>query len=135
MKSFEEKIFYFFFMTEEKGFFSMDLDPRLARAIAKLGFGKPTLVQETAIPLALEGKDILARAKTGSGKTAAYCIPIIQKILCRQSKTGFEALILVPTRELAEQVAKHLKDLCMYCTQHVKALNISIGDISLSAQV
>ena len=51
------------------------------QAIAALGWSKPTLIQEKAIPLALEGKDVLARARTGSGKTAAYCIPVIQKIL------------------------------------------------------
>ena len=51
------------------------------QAIAKLGWAEPTLIQEKAIPLALNGKDILARARTGSGKTAAFCIPVIQKIL------------------------------------------------------
>lgn len=60
--------------------FSNILDARILRALADLGFAHPTLVQARAIPLALEGKDILARAKTGSGKTAAYCTPIIQKI-------------------------------------------------------
>ena len=53
----------------------------LLQAIASLGWGEPTLIQEKAIPLALEGKDVLARARTGSGKTAAYAIPVIQKIL------------------------------------------------------
>lgn len=65
--------------------FSNIIDSRLLRALADLGFARPTLVQSKAIPLALEGKDILARARTGSGKTAAYCIPIVQKIL--NSKT------------------------------------------------
>ncbi|KAJ3097880.1 putative ATP-dependent RNA helicase ddx56, partial [Phlyctochytrium planicorne] len=67
---------------EQVGSFSdLGLDPRVLKAIAKLGFSKPTLVQVSAIPLALKGKDILARARTGSGKTLAYCIPLIQKIL------------------------------------------------------
>lgn len=61
--------------------FSHILDARLLRALADLGFAKPTLVQSKAIPLALENKDVLARARTGSGKTAAYCIPLVQKIL------------------------------------------------------
>jgi ATP-dependent RNA helicase DDX56/DBP9 len=61
--------------------FSNILDARLLRALADLGFAKPTLVQSKAIPLALENRDILARARTGSGKTAAYCIPVVQKIL------------------------------------------------------
>ena len=62
-------------------FESLDLDPRLQKALSKLGFAHPTLIQSTAIPLALAGKDILARARTGSGKTAAYSLPILQKIL------------------------------------------------------
>jgi ATP-dependent RNA helicase DDX56/DBP9 len=53
----------------------------LFQAIAKLGWAEPTLIQEKAIPLSIEGKDVLARARTGSGKTAAYAIPVIQKIL------------------------------------------------------
>lgn len=56
------------------------LHPSL-QAIAELGWAKPTLIQEKAIPLALEGKDLLARARTGSGKTAAYAIPLIQHLL------------------------------------------------------
>ena len=61
--------------------FSHLLDARILRALADMGFARPTLVQTKAIPLALEGRDILARARTGSGKTAAYCIPIVQRIL------------------------------------------------------
>ena len=61
--------------------FSHILDARILRALADLGFARPTLVQSKAIPLALENRDILARARTGSGKTAAYCIPVVQKVL------------------------------------------------------
>ena len=57
------------------------VDSRILRALEDLGFARPTLVQSKAVPLALEGRDILARARTGSGKTAAYCIPVIQNIL------------------------------------------------------
>lgn len=57
------------------------LDARILRALADMGFARPTLVQTKAIPLALENRDILARARTGSGKTAAYCIPVVQKVL------------------------------------------------------
>lgn len=57
------------------------LDPRVLRALADLSFAHPTLVQAKAIPLLLEGKDVLARARTGSGKTAAYCVPAVQKII------------------------------------------------------
>lgn len=65
--------------------FSHLLDARLLRALADLGFARPTLIQAKAIPLALESKDILARARTGSGKTAAYCVPVVQKILSAKS--------------------------------------------------
>lgn len=51
------------------------------KAVADLGWSQPTLIQEKAIPLALEGKDLLARARTGSGKTAAYAVPVIQRVL------------------------------------------------------
>lgn len=61
--------------------FSHLLDARLLRALADLGFARPTLVQARAIPLALDARDILARARTGSGKTAAYAIPLVQKVL------------------------------------------------------
>lgn len=61
--------------------FSHLLDARILRALADMGFARPTLVQAKAIPLALESRDILARARTGSGKTAAYCIPVVQKVL------------------------------------------------------
>ena len=61
--------------------FSHIVDARILRALADMGFARPTLVQAKAIPLALEGKNILARARTGSGKTAAYCVPVVQKIL------------------------------------------------------
>jgi ATP-dependent RNA helicase DDX56/DBP9 len=57
------------------------------QAISHLGWSEPTPIQEKAIPLALEGKDILARARTGSGKTAAFCIPVIQKILAGKQVT------------------------------------------------
>ena len=55
------------------------------KALADLQFAHPTLVQATAIPLLLEGKDVLARARTGSGKTGAYCVPIVQKVLDAKS--------------------------------------------------
>lgn len=69
--------------------FSHLLDGRILRALADMGFARPTLVQAKAIPLALESKDILARARTGSGKTAAYCIPIVQKILSAKSVSHY----------------------------------------------
>jgi superfamily II DNA/RNA helicase len=69
------------------------LSPLILRALADLGFSRPTLVQKNAIPLALENRDILARARTGSGKTAAYGIPLVQKLL-NAKKVG--ALCVLP---------------------------------------
>jgi superfamily II DNA/RNA helicase len=57
------------------------LSPLILRSLADLGLSRPTLVQHKVIPLALENRDVLVRARTGSGKTAAYCIPLVQKIL------------------------------------------------------
>ncbi|KAJ2726759.1 ATP-dependent DNA/RNA helicase [Coemansia sp. Benny D115] len=114
-------------------FQSLDLDDRLLRALGQQGLVHPTLVQSTAIPLALLGKDILARAKTGSGKTAAYCLPLLHKILAAKDAlpTGSpeakktRALILVPTRELAEQVTRYVADLTRFCGKAISVVNVA----------
>ncbi|KAK7687638.1 hypothetical protein QCA50_008853 [Cerrena zonata] len=111
------------------------LDARILRALADLGFARPTLVQTKAIPLALENRDILARARTGSGKTAAYCIPLVQKVLnAKSSPSSSEsplqatrALVLVPTRELSEQVTSHLRSIIKYCDKDVNICNVCSG--------
>ncbi|KAL1659484.1 P-loop containing nucleoside triphosphate hydrolase protein [Schizophyllum commune] len=118
--------------------FANILDQRILRALADLGFARPTLVQAKAIPLALESRDILARARTGSGKTAAYCVPLVQKILNLNAKSvgtsrrveapATRALILVPTRELAEQVNGHLRKLLAYCEGEVSVINVASGN-------
>ncbi|EFJ28935.1 hypothetical protein SELMODRAFT_440996 [Selaginella moellendorffii] len=97
---------------EALGFEELGLDPRLLRAIAKRGLPKPTLIQQTAIPRILEGKDVVGRAKTGSGKTFAYLLPMIHKLLAHtENATGLKALVLVPTRELCQQVFDELESL------------------------
>lgn len=108
-------------------FADIALDPRLQRALSKLNYTKPTLVQQTAIPLALQGKDLLARARTGSGKTNAYLLPAIQKILSNP-EPAIRALILVPTRELAQQVTQNIAELTRFCSKEVRAVNISVSD-------
>lgn len=70
---------------EEPSFDRLGLDPRLLQAVAKANFEKPTLVQRKAIPLALDGQDVLCKAKTGSGKTAAYVLPALSTILKRKA--------------------------------------------------
>ena len=71
-------------MATTKDFTQFDLDSRIIKSIKqKLEFSKPTLIQETLIPFALKGQNILGKSKTGSGKTAAYSIPLVQKILSK----------------------------------------------------
>lgn len=110
-------------------FHEMGLDDRLLKAISQLGWSEPTPIQEKAIPLALDGKDILARARTGSGKTAAFCIPVIQKILTAKQTSSTEqcvkALVLTPTKELCHQAYRNLMDLTSSCSREVKVLDIS----------
>lgn len=98
-------------MTEPSAaaFDSLGLDLRLLKAVRKVGLEKPTPVQACCIPLALAGKDVLAKAPTGSGKTYAYMLPLLQKVLARQDAAPGPtespgALVLVPTRELCQQV-------------------------------
>ncbi|HEV7733085.1 MAG TPA: DEAD/DEAH box helicase [Candidatus Binatia bacterium] len=83
------------------------------RAIRELGFTRPTPVQKDAIPPAMEGRDVLACAMTGSGKTAAFLLPIMQRLLPKKRGTT-RALILTPTRELAAQIDQHLAELATH---------------------
>jgi ATP-dependent RNA helicase RhlE len=94
-------------------FGSLKLHPSLVRGIAELGFVKPTTIQSEAIPPALEGRDVLACAMTGSGKTAAFLLPVLQ-VLIGQSRGTTRALVIVPTRELAAQVLQELNDLAVH---------------------
>jgi ATP-dependent RNA helicase RhlE len=84
-------------------FDSLGLAPELLRAVAEQGYTEPTPVQREAIPLGLQGRDVVGSAQTGTGKTAAFLLPIIQR-LARGPRGVLRALVLVPTRELAEQV-------------------------------
>jgi ATP-dependent RNA helicase RhlE len=91
-------------------FESFAIDPALLAGVRDLGFEQPTDIQQDAIPWGLEGRDVLACAMTGSGKTAAFGLPILQRLLGRpRGVTG--ALILSPTRELASQIEEHLRAL------------------------
>ena len=93
-------------------FSSLDLSPEIQQAIRACGYREMTAVQERAIPLGCLGKDILANAQTGTGKTAAFALPILQQMVDRPQETKSaspRALILTPTRELAEQLANAIK--------------------------
>ena len=94
-------------------FDAFDFDPAVRRGIADLGFQNPTPIQTAALPPALAGRDVLACAMTGSGKTAAFALPLIQRLARGQNgRSGAtRALVLTPTRELAAQVEEHLAGL------------------------
>jgi len=93
--------------TQPAGFTALGIDPRIAEALAALGYEEPTPVQREAIPPLLAGSDVLAQAATGTGKTAAFALPLLTRIgAAPPTSGGPKVLILVPTRELAMQVAE-----------------------------
>uniref|UniRef100_A0A336K2U4 RNA helicase n=1 Tax=Culicoides sonorensis TaxID=179676 RepID=A0A336K2U4_CULSO len=96
------------------GFQSFGLSPNVLKGVVKRGYKVPTPIQRKTIPLILEGRDVVAMAKTGSGKTACFLIPLFEKLKKREIKTGARALILSPTRELAIQTYKFVKELGKY---------------------
>jgi len=92
-------------------FSNLGLTPELCRPLARLGYEQPTPIQSRAIPIVLAGTDLLARAQTGTGKTAAFGLPMIQRIVARRdgrTSRRLRGLVLVPTRELALQVHRSL---------------------------
>ncbi len=94
-------------------FTGLGLDPSILRALRELGFPRPTPIQRDAIPPAVAGRDVLACAMTGSGKTAAFVLPIVQRIMTKPRGVT-RALVLTPTRELAAQVDAHLSELAVH---------------------
>src|SRR5213594_3379187 len=94
-------------------FTALQLHPSLERGLKELGFRRPTPIQADAIPPALAGRDLLACAMTGSGKTAAFLLPILHKLIDKPRGTT-RALVLTPTRELAAQILEDLTDLAVH---------------------
>ncbi len=95
-------------------FDALGLGPELLEGLASLGFEKATPIQEEAIPLILGGKDIIGCAQTGTGKTAAFLLPIIQKIIDNRNEEKTSCLVVVPTRELAVQIDQQLQGLSYF---------------------
>src|SRR6184192_2843725 len=107
-------------------FASLGLAPELVRAVADEGYAQPTPIQAEAIPLALAGRDLIGSAQTGTGKTAAFVLPILQRL--SPGKRGvLRALILVPTRELAEQVATSIRAYGRHTHLHGAAVYGGVG--------
>lgn len=112
------------------------IDPRVVQAIADLGFKRPTDIQFKSIPYILKGEDLFAIAQTGTGKTAAFAIPLIDKILKQKEaarrKDGVLALILVPSHELALQINEVIEQLSVYTEVYSAAL---IGGVDQDPQI
>lgn len=101
-------------------FAQLQLAPPLAKAVAEMGYTSMTPIQAQAIPVVLEGRDVMGAAQTGTGKTAAFSLPLLQRMLKHENvstspaRHPVRALVLLPTRELADQVANSIKDYAKY---------------------
>jgi ATP-dependent RNA helicase RhlE len=108
-------------MTDNITFASLNLAPEILKALDETGYTIPTPIQTQAIPLVLEGRDLMAGAQTGTGKTAAFALPTLQKLLSHASTSAsparhpVRALVLVPTRELAIQVEESIRLYAKHC--------------------
>ena len=117
-------------------FDSLGLRPELLRAVQELGYAQATPIQSRAIPSVLEGRDLLAAAQTGTGKTAAFALPLLQRLSethpqPRGSRSP-RALVLVPTRELAAQVHQSFVDFGRHLQQHATLI---FGGVSARPQI
>ncbi|KAH8402116.1 hypothetical protein KR009_009843 [Drosophila setifemur] len=114
-------------------FYQMNLSRPLMRAIGVLGYIYPTPIQASTIPIALLGRDICGCAATGTGKTAAYMLPTLERLLYRplNNKAITRVLVLVPTRELGAQVYQVTKQLCQFTSIDV---GLAIGGLDVKAQ-
>ncbi len=96
-------------------FSNLQLNPALAKAVAEMGYESMTPIQEQAIPVVLQGRDVMGAAQTGTGKTAAFSLPLLQRMMVHENPSTsparhpVRALVLLPTRELADQVAQQIK--------------------------
>ena len=107
-------------------FDELGIQPEILQAVKDMGFEEPTPIQKVSIPVALSGKDLIGQAQTGTGKTAAFGIPVLERI--DTTKPGPQAVILSPTRELAIQSAEEINHLAQYLhcrSTAVRILNAS----------
>lgn len=124
-------------------FDSLGLTTEILKALQEQNFTAPTPIQQQAIPIILSGKDLIASAQTGTGKTAGFALPILQKLTelqnqtnkhdeSRKSKRPLRALILAPTRELAAQIGDNIRDYSRYLT--IRSL-VVFGGVSINPQM
>ena len=113
-------------------FSQLGLSPETLKAVEDTGYTTPTPIQEQAIPVALAGRDVLGIAQTGTGKTAAFTLPMIDKLAAGRSKARMpRALVIAPTRELADQVASSFEK---YATHQKLSWALLIGGVSFEDQ-
>lgn len=117
-------------------FTSLGLSPALLRAVSARAYLSPTAIQAAAIPAVLQGRDVLASAQTGSGKTAAFALPLLQLMQQRPSEKPrrVRLLVLVPTRELAAQVGEEIRSLGQHLPQALK-IAVVFGGVSINPQM
>jgi len=117
-------------------FQSLGLAPTLVRAATDLGYSVPTAIQSAAIPPILGGRDVLGSAQTGSGKTAAFSLPLLQRLSAAPHRTPrrLRALVLVPTRELAAQVGEAMRGFAQHLAEPLR-IAIAFGGVSINPQM
>ena len=125
-------------------FASLGLSPALLRAVREQGYHAPTAIQAAALPAVLSGADVLAIAQTGSGKTAAFALPLLQRLVASPPgrgqvigtghRPGPRALVLAPTRELAAQTAELLRDVAALL-MHRPRVALAFGGVSINPQL
>jgi ATP-dependent RNA helicase RhlE len=107
------------------------LGPKLQRGIAAAGFVEPRPIQVRTIPAALEGRDVLGLAQTGTGKTAAFALPLLERLLLRRAP-GPRVLIVAPTRELATQINEEIRSLARFTA--IRSVTV-FGGVSAAKQI
>ena len=113
-------------------FQEFSLHPQVLAGVESVGFTTPTPIQQQAIPVALQGRDLLGLAQTGTGKTAAFALPILHHLATTPPKRGIRCLVLAPTRELAEQILQSFREL----GQHLGIKSIAVyGGVSKGPQL
>ncbi len=115
-------------------FASLGLTPALLRAVREQGYHAPTAIQSAALPPILAGADVLALAQTGSGKTAAFVLPLLQRLVASPPRPGPRALVLAPTRELAAQTAELLRNVASLLLHRPKVA-LAFGGVSINPQL
>ena len=117
-------------------FDSLGLNPDILRAVAEQGYVEPTPIQQQAIPAVMQGRDLMASAQTGTGKTAGFTLPLLQRLIDKEphakGRRPVRALILTPTRELAAQVGENVRDYSKYL--NIRSL-VVFGGVSINPQM